>query len=168
MRRRLLLVAALVAAMPTARAETGASPPVAQALFAATLTGLDGKAAALEQYRGKPLIVNFWARWCGPCRQEIPELAKIQAENGRRGLVVLGIGLEDRPEAVQDFARAYDMNYPILLAKDQGISLMQALGNVKAGLPFTVVVDRQGRILSHKLGVMKRPDLEAAVAALLK
>ncbi|MBL8490284.1 MAG: TlpA family protein disulfide reductase [Rhodocyclaceae bacterium] len=151
-----------------AYAETATTPAQAQALFAATLTGLDGKPAALEQYRGKPLIVNFWARWCGPCRQEIPELARIQAENGRKGLVVLGIGLEDKPEPVQDFARAYDMNYPILLAKDQGIALMQALGNVKAGLPFTVVIDRQGRILSSKLGVMKRPDLEAAAAALVK
>ena len=164
----MLLAAGLLAAIPFAWGDTGAPAPAAQVLFASTLTGLDGKPAALEQYRGKPLIVNFWARWCGPCRQEIPELAKVQSEYGRKGLVVLGIGLEDKPEAVQDFARAYDMNYPILLARDQGIPLMQALGNVKAGLPFTVVIDRQGRILSHKLGVMKRPDLEAAVAALLK
>ncbi|MBL8489137.1 MAG: TlpA family protein disulfide reductase [Rhodocyclaceae bacterium] len=164
----MLLAAGLLAAIPFAWGDTGAAAPVAQALFTSTLTGLDGKPAALEQYRGKPLIVNFWARWCGPCRQEIPELAKMHGEYARKGLVVLGIGLEDKPEAVQDFARAYDMNYPILLARDQGIPLMQALGNVKAGLPFTVVIDRQGRILSHKLGVMKRPDLEAAVAALLK
>ena len=106
-----------------------AEPPPSDALFAATLTGLDDKPAALAKFIGKPLIVNFWARWCGPCRTEIPELVALSQKYRERGLEVIGIGLEDQVDSVRDFAKAYDMDYPVLLAKDQGLPLMQALGN---------------------------------------
>ena len=145
-----------------------ASAAGSDSLFAASLTGTDGKPVALEQYRGKPLIVNFWARWCGPCRVEIPELAKAHDKYGKQGLVVLGIGLEDEPEPVRDFMKAYEMHYPVLLAKDKGIWLMQALGNSRAGLPFTVAIDRKGEIVVRKLGVMKAADIDAAAAAVLR
>ena len=137
-------------------------------LFAATLTGTDEKAVAFEAYRGKPMIVNFWARWCGPCRVEIPELARVHDKYRTKGLVVLGIGLEDKAESVRDFMKAYDMDYPVLLAKDKGIALLQALGNGKAGLPYTVVINRKGEIVASKLGAMTRTDLEAASETALK
>jgi len=123
---------------------------------------------ALETFRGKPLIVNFWARWCGPCRVEIPELINIHDKHQKKGLVVLGIGLEDKAESVRDFAKAYDMNYTVLLARDKGIPLMQALGNGKAGLPYTVVINRKGEVVASKLGAMNRAELEAATEAALK
>jgi thiol-disulfide isomerase/thioredoxin len=138
------------------------------ALFAATLTGTDEKAVALAAYRGKPMIVNFWARWCGPCRVEIPELIKAHDKYRNKGLVVLGIGLEDKAESVRDFMKAYEMTYPVLLAGDKGIELMRALGNPKAGLPFTIVLNRQGEIVASKLGAMNRKELEAAGEAALK
>ncbi|HNC99947.1 MAG TPA: TlpA family protein disulfide reductase, partial [Myxococcota bacterium] len=80
---------------------------------------------------------------------------------------VLGIGLEDKPEAVKEFAKAYDMDYPVFLARDKALPLMQALGNTRGALPYTVVIDAEGRMLSKKLGVLKKPDLDAAAAALL-
>jgi thiol-disulfide isomerase/thioredoxin len=140
----------------------------ADPLFAVKLTGTDDKPVALESFRGKPLIVNFWARWCGPCRKEIPELVQVQDKYRKAGLVVLGIGLEDKAESVRDFMKAYDVNYTVLLARDQGIPLMQALGNVRAGLPFTVIIDRRGEILATRLGAMNREQLEAAGKAAIQ
>ena len=141
--------------------------PSSALLFAATLNDLDDKPVALERYRGKPLIVNFWARWCGPCRVEIPELIAIrQAHKGK--LEVLGIGIEDKADAAKEFARAYEMDYPVFVAKDKGIPLMQALGNTKGGLPFTVVIDRNGQVVQKKMGIMKKADLEAAAELALK
>lgn len=138
-------------------------------LFAATLADFDGKPVALEQYRGKPLIVNFWARWCGPCRAEIPELAKLHEKYQVRGLVVLGVGLEEQLDSARDFAKAYEMNYPGVLGDNRkALWLMQALGNGRGALPFTVAIDRSGNIVSRKLGVMTATDLEAAAQVLLK
>lgn len=138
------------------------------ALFAATLNDLDDKPVALERYRGKPLVVNFWARWCAPCRVEIPELIKTQEKYGKRGLTVIGIGLEDKAESVRDFMKAYEMSYTVLLARTGGIELMQALGNTRAGLPFTVAIGAKGNIVASKLGAMNRAELDAAAEVALK
>lgn len=163
MRQGLLLLLGLVCAA-LARAETG----TADALFAATLTGLDEQPAALAQWRGKPLVVNFWARWCGPCKAEIPEFIKLRKQYRAKGLEVLGIAVEERAEPVRDFAKAYEMDYPLLVAKDKGLPLMQALGNAKMGLPFTVVIDRSGKIVRVKLGAIQPDELNAAAEAALK
>lgn len=159
--RRLLATAVLLAA-GLARA-AGGDP-----LFAATLSATDDKPLALETLRGKPLIVNFWARWCAPCRVEIPELTKAQQKYRNRGLLVVGIGLEEKADSVRDFMKAYEMDYTVLLAKSGGIELMQALGNARAGLPFTVAIDRRGEIVASKLGAINKADLEAASEAALK
>jgi peroxiredoxin len=136
--------------------------------FAVNLPDQSGKSIALADYRGKPLIVNFWARWCVPCRDEIPELREVAKQYGAKGLTVLGIGLEDNIPNVQEFIKAYEMDYPLLFAQSQGIDLMKALGNTKAGLPFTVFIDRKGMIVGHKLGRISRSQLDAAAGALLQ
>ena len=140
------------------------------AFFSSTLTGLDGGKVAMEQFRGRPLVVNFWARWCGPCRDEIPELVKLRAEQGADGIEVIGVAIEenDKLEAVKDFAKAYDMRYPVVIAAKDGIPLMKALGNPQAGMPFTVYIGRDGKAVGSKLGLVRRADLEAAAQALLK
>jgi thiol-disulfide isomerase/thioredoxin len=159
-----LLGLSLAAAAGAARAEVGS----ADALFAATLTGLDDQPAALAQWRGKPVIVNFWARWCGPCKAEIPEFIKLRKAYRAKGIEVIGIAIEDKAEPVRDFAKAYEMDYPLLVAKDKGLPLMQALGNTKMGLPFTVAVDRSGRLVHVKLGAIRADELTAAAEAALK
>ena len=141
--------------------------PSSAPLFAATLNDLDDKPVALERYKGKPLIVNFWARWCGPCRVEIPELIAIRkAHKGK--LEVLGIGIEDKADAAKEFAKAYEMDYPVFVAKEKGIPLMQALANTRGGLPFTIVIDARGQVVQKKLGIMKKADLDAAAELALK
>lgn len=138
----------------------------ADALFAAPLIALDGGHTQLPRPQGRPLIVNFWARWCGPCKVEIPELVAL----GRRrsDVQVIGIALENDAAAVRDFARAYEMDYTVLLAREGGIDLMRALGNAKAGLPFTIAIHRNGELAAMRLGLMTREQLDAAAQLLLQ
>lgn len=149
-----------------AAAQNAAAQPDAAPLFAATLWNLDDQSYALAALRGKPLIVNFWARWCGPCRVEIPELVSAQRRLKPQGVVIVGIGVEDKAETVREFAHAYDMDYPVLLGKGQALDLLRALGNSKAGLPYTLVIDRDGKVLESKLGPMTREDIDRAARLL--
>ncbi|MDO8958781.1 MAG: TlpA disulfide reductase family protein [Rhodocyclaceae bacterium] len=159
---RFLLGALLVCCSLFARAQNSAP------LFAASLPDQSNQTVALADFRGKPLIVNFWARWCAPCRDEIPELRSVARNHRAKGLTVIGIGLEANLPNVQDFIKAYEMDYLLLFAPVEGISLMQALGNGRSGLPFTLAIDRNGRVVMHKLGKVNRADLEQAAAAALK
>jgi thiol-disulfide isomerase/thioredoxin len=151
-------------AFPATAQEMPASTP----LFTTPLWDAQDKPVNLEKYKGKPLIINFWARWCGPCRAEIPELIKIRAKNKAKGLEVIGIGIEDEAEPVREFMAANAMDFPVLIAKEKGIPLMQSLGNSRGGLPYTLLIDRQGKVIGAKLGMMRKADLEAAAEALLK
>jgi len=143
--------------------------PSASALFALTLTSVEGRPVALAAFAGKPLLVNFWARWCLPCRQEIPDLAALQRRYAGSELTVIGIAVEDPEQraAVRDFATAYEMDYLALIGGvDSAVELMRLLGNRKSGLPFSVIIDRAGRIQSRKLGAMTLSEMEAALRLL--
>lgn len=160
--RALLVSLALLLPLAAPAAELPSSAP----LFAATAVDTDNRPVALESLRGKPLVVNFWARWCGPCRKEIPDLVEMNAKYRGKGLVIVGLAIEDADarEAVRDFAKAYEVDYSILLASvGKGVELMKALGNDKAGLPFTVVIDRNGKMVAKKLGAMSKAEMEAAI-----
>lgn len=137
-------------------------PIPTEPLLAAALWDLDNRPvrwAALAG--GSPLIVNFWARWCAPCRVEIPELVALTER--KAGVKVIGLALETDPAPVRDFARAYDINYPVALTRGGGLDLLRALGNRNAGLPFTLALDRRGAVVASRLGLLTREHLDAAV-----
>ncbi len=135
-------------------------------LFETPLMDLDGQPATLAGYRGKPLIVNFWARICYPCREELPAL-DILNEQYRDELAVVALAVEDQPESVREFANAYQLDLPIVLGKDAGIDLMQTLGNKIAGLPYTVVIDRHGVIVLKKMGALSPEEIEGILKTVL-
>ncbi len=164
--RNALAVGLMIFSSLTVQAASDVVLPDATPLFAATLTDLHQQPYALQNLRGKPLIVNFWARWCGPCRVEIPELVALHRQAAGTDLTVVGIGIESQVETVREFARTYHMEYTVLLGSEQGLPLLRALGNPAAALPYTLVIDRQGRVVARKLGAMKRSELDAALLLL--
>jgi peroxiredoxin len=138
------------------------------ALFEATMMDLHGEPMTLSQFRGKPLIVSFWSRLCIPCRDEFPEFIALRAKYKKQGLDVLGIALEEDPVKVREFLAAYEVDYPAALVGKQGIALMQALGNDKALLPFTLLIDRRGEVVLSKRGIFKKSDFQGVAEKLLQ
>jgi len=142
------------------------SAPDSAPFFAATLTSPDDRPVAMKRYRGQPTVVNFWARWCPPCRAEIPELNAFAAKHAGR-IAVVGIGIEDDATAVKAFARDFPIRYPVYLAREQSHTLMSGLGNRSGGLPYTLFIDRRGQVVATRLGMLRTADLDAAAPLLL-
>jgi len=138
----------------------------ADAVFAARLVNLSGGTETLEQWRGRVLVVNFWATWCAPCREEIPVFIRMQKRYGARGLQFVGIAI-DRREPVSAFQREFGMNYPVLLGGLETMELMRSTGNRAGVLPYTLVIDRDGRLASRTLGGLKDDHLEPLIEPLL-
>jgi thiol-disulfide isomerase/thioredoxin len=135
-------------------------------LLSLSLPDLEGRAQPLSQWQGKVLVINFWATWCVPCREEMPEFVRAQAELGPRGLQFVGIAV-DRPDLVRQFVTELPLNYPALIGGYDAVDLSKALGNRVAGLPFTIILDRDGHIAHTQLGPLKPGQLRSIVANLL-
>ncbi len=132
-----------------------------------TLPDLQGKIHSESEWLGKKVVIlNFWATWCPPCIREIPEFIKLQEKYGKRGLQFIGIAI-DNQKAVQRFVDEMGMNYPILLGDQEAINLSIRLGNKMAGLPFTVIIDRNGQIVSRKIGQISEQQVEKTILPLL-
>jgi thiol-disulfide isomerase/thioredoxin len=125
-----------------------------------------GQQQALAQWRGKVLVVNFWATWCAPCREEMPEFVAAQARDGAKGVQFVGIAVDD-VDKVRSYAKEVKLNYPALIGGYGAIELSRTLGNDLAALPFTIVLDRQGRVAHTQLGPLKQAKLDALLGRLL-
>jgi peroxiredoxin len=134
-------------------------------LFAMTLPDAAGTPQPLAQWRGKLLVVNFWATWCPPCVEEMPELSALYKERKAKGLQMIGIGI-DSAAKVADFATKSPVAYPLAVAGLSGTELARAFGNATGGLPFTVLIDRHGRIAQRIPGRVKIDALRSAIDAL--
>ena len=135
-------------------------------LMQATLPDLTGAPQRLEQWKGKVMVVNFWATWCAPCRDEIPVLIKLQQRLGGQGLQVIGIAV-DQLDKVKPYAAEMGINYPILIGELDAIELARQAGNELGALPFSVVLDRQGKAVRGELGRITEDKLGAMVQPLL-
>jgi thiol-disulfide isomerase/thioredoxin len=142
------------------------APVDASALLALTLPDASGKEQSIGQWRGKVVVVNFWATWCAPCREEMPEFVKAQTEFGSRGLQFVGIAVDDADKAAR-FSKELGLNYPTLIGGYGAVELSRTLGNRLAALPFSIVVDRQGNVAHTQLGPLKEDQLRSIVGKLL-
>jgi thiol-disulfide isomerase/thioredoxin len=141
--------------------DSGARPS-AETLLALTLPDLAGQQQSLAQWKGKLLIVNFWATWCAPCREEMPEFVRAQKEFGGKGLQFVGIAA-DEADKVRQFAGDIGLNYPALIGGYGAMELSRTLGNGLMALPFTIIVGRDGAIIHTQLGPLKSDQLRLMI-----
>jgi peroxiredoxin len=128
-----------------------------------TLEALDGSKVALRDYRGKVVLINFWATWCPPCRAEIPEIEAAFEARQADGFEVLGINVEESRETIAPFVDEFEMSYPVLL--DESGRLLQTYRAM--GLPMSVIVDQDGVIQARHVGFLTAADLDRYLGELL-
>ncbi|HEU5247888.1 MAG TPA: TlpA disulfide reductase family protein [Candidatus Udaeobacter sp.] len=127
------------------------------------LKNLEGKVVKLSEFRGKVVILDFWATWCGPCRVEIPHFVELQKQYRDKGLAVIGVSLDEQgPEVVKKFVKQFGVNYPVVIGNEK---IADAYGI--EGLPTTFVIDRHGRIVSWYIGYNDKAVFEKEIQSQL-
>ncbi|MFK8052134.1 MAG: TlpA family protein disulfide reductase [Woeseiaceae bacterium] len=130
-----------------------------------TMPNLDGSDSSLADWQGQPILINFWATWCAPCRREIPLLKKMQAEQAVPGLQVVGIAFDDET-AVKDYAVEAAFNYPILVGEAGATEAAEAFGLELMALPFTLVVTAEGELLNAHIGEIDEDEADVILDVL--
>lgn len=162
-----------VAAVAAAGAGIVAGPLVLQdrsgaaALLSTVFPDLQGQPRRLVDWRGRIAVVNFWATWCEPCREEIPLLVQTSRTYASAGVEVVGIAI-DTVDKIREYAANFGIPYPILVGDMRAIDLLRQLGNQAGALPYTVVLDRSGAVAARKLGAYKAGELDRALATILR
>lgn len=149
-----------------AKSQAGVSPE-AQYFFAANFPNAHGKIQSLKQWQGKIIIANFWATWCSPCREEMPELSQIHSKYLNRGVMVLGIATDDSGK-INEYAKNKPISYPLLAGEMDAMNLSGVLGNNKGVVPYTVIIDRNGLIVRTYFGRINSAAIDKDVSELLK
>lgn len=135
------------------------------ALMRSRLPDADNKPRDFAEWRGKTLLINFWATWCPPCVAEMPELVELQTEMAPQNLQIVGIGI-DSPTNIRQFAEKFQISYPLLIAGMEGTELSRQFGNQGGGLPFTVLIGRDGRVRQTYIGRLDMKKVRADLASL--
>jgi thiol-disulfide isomerase/thioredoxin len=147
------------AAQQAAQAASSASPLKSMAdVWQLSFATVNGASIPLASFKGKPLILNFWATWCAPCIKEIPLLDEFFQTHQAQGWNVLGLALDNAP-AVKTFLAHKPVSFPIALVGIRGIELIKFLGNIEGGLPFSVAFNQPGDIIQRKLGALHDDEL---------
>jgi len=132
-----------------------------------TLKDLDGKTVNLAGFKGRVVMLNFFATWCPPCKVEIPDFIELQNEHGPAGLSIVGISLDQKGvESVKEFKRDFRINYPILYAGNQAQKIVDGVGGFR-GIPTTVIINREGKIVKKFTGLIKKEAWEKEIKSLL-
>ena len=139
-------------------ARLGESDIAPSAVFAASFTDLQGRPRTLGEFQGKVLVLNFWATWCAPCREEMPAFSRLQGAWESKGVRFVGLSDED-PARVAPFVKALAVAYPVWLGGNEVGELSRRLGNRSSVLPHTVVFDRSRRLVATKVGAYSEPEL---------
>jgi cytochrome c biogenesis protein CcmG/thiol:disulfide interchange protein DsbE len=141
--------------------DVGAKP----ANLSYTLKDMNGNDVRLSDFKGKVILLDFWATWCGPCKIEIPAFVELQNKYGKDGLVVLGFSVDDPLEKLKPFADQFKINYPVLVGKDRD-EVQDAYGPIW-GIPTTVLIGRDGRICKKHTGIASKDQFEKEIKGLL-
>ena len=146
-------------------AATQTSGNAVDQLWKATPPGAEGTSQPLAAFKGKPVVVNFWASWCGPCVKEMPALSAMQRDYEKKGITFIGLGV-DSEKNVNDFLKKVPVGYPVYVTGFGGAELARSFGNKAGGLPFTVVIDANGQVRSTKLGEVDPKELKHTLDSL--
>lgn len=149
-------------ALPT---DQGAST-AGQKLLTLSLATPEGQPLQLQKWSGKVLVVNFWATWCPPCREEMPAFSRVHEQLAANGVQFIGIGI-DTPDNILDFQKKHPVSYPLLLGSYDTLKLTAELGNSSAALPFTVILGRNGSVIHTQMGKMDEPTLKRLLQPLI-
>jgi len=159
----LLRLAAVVASLALLSA-AACSKSSMQAAPDFSLRDLSGHNVHLTDYRGRLVLLNFWASWCAPCREEMPQFSQWQSSYGPRGLQVIGVSMDDDAKTAREFLKQHPVSYPIVMGDDK---LGESFGGI-LGLPTTYLIDAQGRIVARYLGESNVKALGTRMRALLR
>lgn len=143
------------------------TPLPTHALYAASLPDANGTSQAISQWQGKITVINFWATWCPPCREEMPELSRLQDQYRDRGIIVLGIATDD-VDKMRAFAKETKVNYPLLAGDMDAMNISASLGNDKGVLPYTVIIQADGSVANTYFGRINQALLEKTLLPLIK
>lgn len=170
-RRRALAYASVALAAGAAGAVLGPlylqQSTGAAGLLGTVFPDLEGRARRLIDWTGKVAVVNFWATWCEPCREEIPLLIEVSRKYAGAGVEVVGIAL-DTVAKITEYAANYRISYSLLVGDARALELIRELGNKAGALPYTVVLDRRGVVASRRLGAYQPGELDQVLASILR
>lgn len=142
-------------------------PSATRQLLSLTLPDANDSAQSMQQWQGKILVVNFWATWCPPCREEMPGFSRLHRKLEGKGVQFVGIGI-DSAVKIKEFSKLTPVSYPLLVGSPGLMEIVSLLGNNAGGLPYTVILDRDGHLERTRLGAWQEADLEAILDKLAK
>ena len=137
------------------------------ALMNTRFKDMNGEQQSLKQWQGKVIVLNFWATWCPPCREEMPELSEMQKQYHQKNVVIVGLSTEDL-DTTKAFMKNAPVSYPILSGDLEAMRLAERLGNDRGILPYSVIIDKDGKVVTHFFGRVNQQLIEKTLIPLLK